>query len=134
MAAPRLTLTADERATVGKIVTRFPGLASAVHAQVTRLVDELAPAGDRTLTRRAEVDELLLKIVERVLARTKNRRRGAAREPAESVDGMVLLLARNSAARARPRLLEGLASPEANVSPARRAAERPKARRARRVH
>jgi hypothetical protein len=135
MAAPRLTLTVNERAAVGKIVIRFPGLASAVHAQVTRLIDERAPVAEKTLTRPAEVDGFLLKIVEQVVARTKNRRRDAAREPGESVDGMVLLLARNSVARARPRLLEGLtASPEPKKSPAPAATAKFKARRSRRVH
>src|SRR5262249_18749978 len=134
MAAPSLTLTADERAAVGTIVTRFPGLASAVHAQVTRLVDELV-AADGTITRPAQVDEHLLKIVNQVLARPKTRGQSASREPGESVDSMVSLLARNSVARARPRLLEGLtARPEPKKSSARKGAAKVKARRRRGVH
>jgi hypothetical protein len=35
--ASSLSLAPDERVTLGKIVTHFPGLASAVHAQVLRL-------------------------------------------------------------------------------------------------
>jgi hypothetical protein len=134
MAAPRLTLTADERAAVGKIVTRFPGLASAVHAQVTRLVDDLLAAGDGTLTRSAQLDELLLKIVGQVVARTRNRRQSAPREPGESVDSMVLLLARNSVARARPRLLETLRPAADRVKPAPPTRAKAKARRSRRGH
>jgi hypothetical protein len=39
-------LTSADRVTLGTIVTRFPGLASAVHAQVTRLLVAILPAGD----------------------------------------------------------------------------------------
>jgi hypothetical protein len=39
-------LTPDERATLGKAVTRFPGLVSAVHAQVTRLLAAVLPAAN----------------------------------------------------------------------------------------
>jgi hypothetical protein len=42
------TLAPADRATLGAIVTRYPGLASAVHAQVTRLLDAAFLSSDVT--------------------------------------------------------------------------------------
>jgi len=57
-----------ERATLGTIVTRFPGLAAAVHAQVTRLVAAVLPAGDGAIATEDQFDALLESVVARVLA------------------------------------------------------------------
>jgi hypothetical protein len=94
----------------------------------------MAPVAEKTLTRPAQVDGFLLKIVEQVVARTKNRRRDATREPGESVDGMVLLLARNSVARARPRLLEALTAKTSAPPPSPPPGARVRVRGTRRSH
>jgi hypothetical protein len=52
-------LTPADRATLGTIVTRFPGLAAAVHAQVTRLLATVLPAGDGAIATESQLDELL---------------------------------------------------------------------------
>jgi len=84
MPAPH-PLTPADRATLGTIVTRFPGLASAVHAQVTRLLAAVLPAGAGALA---------------------NLRGDPPTELDELVDAMVPPLARNSVAQARPGLVE----------------------------
>src|SRR5262245_60361575 len=61
-----LALTADERAAIGRIVSRYPGLASAVHAHVTRLIQAAMPSTDDTIATEAHLDELLLAVIERV--------------------------------------------------------------------
>ncbi|HEV8674283.1 MAG TPA: hypothetical protein VGX21_09565 [Methylomirabilota bacterium] len=107
----RWALAPDELTLLGKIVTRFPGLASAVHAQVTRLIQTMRSEG--RLARETELDEFLGKVVDEVVARTRQHRRKPPAELDEATDSMVLLLARNSVARARPRLLEDLRRPNA---------------------
>jgi hypothetical protein len=99
-------LTSGERATLGTIVTRFPGLASAVHAQVTRLLAAVLPAGAGAIANEGQLDELLGSVVERVVARSGGLRADPPTELDELVDAMVLLLARNSVAQARPGLAQ----------------------------
>jgi hypothetical protein len=105
MPEPRPGLTPDERATLGKIVTRFPGLASAVHAQVRRLIDSVLPAGDGAIATESQLDALLQSVVERVVAGSGQLRGDPPTESDELGGVMVLLLARNSVAQARPGLV-----------------------------
>jgi hypothetical protein len=106
MAERRLTLSPDELDTLATIVVRYPGLASTVHAQVRRLVD-LATSGPKALlTSETQVDELLRQIVDRVVEGTGPRDPATPHIADQTVETMVTLLARSSAARARDRLVE----------------------------
>jgi hypothetical protein len=106
MAQSLLTLSPDELATLATIVVRYPGLASTVHAQVSRLV-EIATVGRRDgLTNEAQVDELLLRVIHRVVAGTGPRDPATPHIADDAVETMVRLLARSSAAQARRRLVE----------------------------
>jgi hypothetical protein len=64
----RYRLGTELLATPGKIITRFPGLASAIHAQVTRLINTGLPAGGSAIATERQLDELLGSVVERVVA------------------------------------------------------------------
>jgi len=89
-----------ECATLGTIVTRFPGLgASVVPAQVSRLLATVLPVGDGAIATERQLDELLGSIVERVVAGSGRLRGDPPTELDELVDAMVLLLARNSVAQ-----------------------------------
>ncbi len=99
-------LTPAERATLGTIVTRFPGLASAVHAHVARLLAAVLPAGDGAIATEGQLDELLESVVARVVAGSGTLRADPPTELDDLVDAMVGLLARNSVARARAGLVE----------------------------
>jgi len=106
---PAVALTDDERAAIGRIVSRYPGLASAVHAHVTRLIQAAIPSADGAIATDAELDDLLGSVIERVVAGSARLRSDEPNELDEQVDAMVLLLARNSVARARPHLVERVA-------------------------
>jgi hypothetical protein len=67
-------LTPADRATLGTIVTRFPGLAAAVHTQVTRLLAAVLPASDGAIATEGQLDELLGSVVARVVARSSGLR------------------------------------------------------------
>jgi hypothetical protein len=95
-------MTPADRATVGAIVTRFPGLTSAVHTQVTRLLAAVLPAGDGAIATEDQLDALLESVVARIVAGSGTLRADPPTETDELVDTMVLLLARNSVAQARP--------------------------------
>jgi hypothetical protein len=99
-------VTAADRATPEKIVTRYPGLASAVHVQVTRLLAAVLPAGDGAIATEAQLDALLESVVAPVVAGSAHLRADPPTRTDELVDTMVLLLARNSVAQARSALLE----------------------------
>jgi hypothetical protein len=86
-------------------VTRFPGLASAIHTQVTRLIAAALPAGDGAIATEHQLDALLGCVVARVVAGSGRLRADPPTELDEAVDVMVLLLARNSVAQARPGLV-----------------------------
>jgi hypothetical protein len=98
---PPLKLTPADRATIGTILTRFPGLASAVHAQVTRLLAAVLPASDGPIATEGQLDALLESVLARVVAGSGQLRADPPTELDELVDAMVLLLARNSVAQAR---------------------------------
>jgi len=99
-------MTPADRATLGTIVTRFPGLASAVHAQVARLLAAVLPAGAGAIATEAQLDALLESVVARVVAGSGRLRGDPPTETDDLVDAMVGLLARNSVAQARARLVE----------------------------
>jgi len=101
----RYPLTPADRATLGTIVTRFPGLASVVHAQVTRLIAAVLPAGDGAIATEGQLDALLESVVARVVAGSSTLRSDPPTETDELVDTMVLRLARNSVSRARAELV-----------------------------
>ena len=103
MPAPH-PLTPADRATLGTIVTRYPGLASAVHAQVTRLLAAVLPADDGAIATEGQLDALLESVMGRVVAGSGPLRADPPTETDELVDTMVLLLARHSVAQARPGL------------------------------
>ncbi len=105
MPAPH-PLTPADRATLGAIVTRYPGLAAAVHAQVTRLLAAVLPAGDGAIATEGQLDELLESVVERVVAGSGKLRDDPPTALDDLVDAMVLVLARHSVAQARPGLVE----------------------------
>jgi hypothetical protein len=109
-----LPLTPDERAKLGTVVTRFPGLASAVHAQVTRLIAATLPVGDGAIATEAQLDALLGSIVARVVAGSGELRADPPTELDELVDAMVGLLARNSVAQARAGLVERVVGAKRN--------------------
>jgi hypothetical protein len=96
MAERRLTLSPDELDTLATIVVRYPGLASTVHAQVRRLVD-MAASGPKPPTSETQVDELLQRIVDRVVERTGPRDPATPHIADQTVETMVTLLARSSA-------------------------------------
>jgi len=98
--------TPADRAALGTIVTRFPGLASAVHAQVTRLLATVIPTGDGAIATEGQLDELLGSVVTRIVAGSRGLRADPPTELDELVGAMVLLLARNSGAQARGRLVK----------------------------
>jgi hypothetical protein len=104
MASPD-ALTPADRATIGKIVTRYPGLAAAVHAQVTRLIAIVLPASDGAIATEAQLDALLESIVARVVVGSGKLRADPPTATDELVDTMVLLLARHSVAQARAGLV-----------------------------
>jgi hypothetical protein len=106
MAEERLTLSPDELATLATIVVRYPGLASTVHAQVRRLIETAAADGESVLTSETQVDELLRQIVDRVVAGTGPRDPATLHVADDTVETMVRLLARSSAAGARGWLVE----------------------------
>jgi hypothetical protein len=97
-------MTPEDCATIGKIVAQYPGLASAVHTQVTRLLAAVLPAGDGAIATEDQLDALLESVVARLVAGSGQLRADPPTETDELVDTMVLLLARNSAAQARPAL------------------------------
>jgi len=107
-------LTPVDRATLGTIVTRFPGLAAAVHTQVTRLLAAVLPASDGAIATEGQLDELLESVVARIVAGSGTLRADPPTETDELVDTMVLLLARNSVAQARPGLLERVVGAKQN--------------------
>jgi len=98
-------LTPADRAILGTIVTRFPGLASAIHAHVTRLLATVLPAGAGAITTEAQLDELLASVVARVVAGSGALRADPPTALDDLVDAMVGLLARNSVAQARAGLV-----------------------------
>jgi hypothetical protein len=106
MTDPRYRLTPADRATLGAIVTRFPGLASAVHAQVTRSIAAILPAGDGAIAPEGQLDALLESVVARVVAGSGGLRADPPTELDDLVDAMVGRLARHSVAQARPGLAE----------------------------
>jgi hypothetical protein len=84
MPAPH-PLTPADRATLGTILTRFPGLASTVHAQVTLLIAAALPAGDSAIATEAQLDALLESVVGRVVAGS----RGLRADPPTALDDLV---------------------------------------------
>jgi hypothetical protein len=98
-------LTPADRATLGTVVTRYPGLASALRAQVTPLLAAVLPAGDGAIATEGQFDELLESVVARVVAGSGRRRADPPTELDELVDTMVLRLARHSVAQARAGLV-----------------------------
>ena len=102
----RLTLSPDELATLATIVVRYPGLASTVHAQVRRLIETAASDAEGGLTSETQVDELLRQIVDRVVAGTGPRDPATPHIADDTLETMVRLLARSSAAGARGRLVK----------------------------
>jgi len=59
--------TSGQKVALGKIAARYPGLASAVRTQVTRLIDTVLPAADGAIATEAQIDPLLESVVERVV-------------------------------------------------------------------
>jgi hypothetical protein len=106
MAEGLLTLSPDERATLATIVVRYPGLASTVHAQVRRLIETAASDAEGGLTSETQVAELLRQIVDRVVAGTGPRDPATQHVADDTVETMVRLLARSSAAGGRGRLVK----------------------------
>jgi hypothetical protein len=106
MAEGQLTLSPDELAALATIVVRYPGLASTVHAQVRRLIETTASDAESMLNSDTQVDDLLRQIVDRVVAGTGPRDPATPQVADDTVETMVCLLARSSAAAARGWLLE----------------------------
>jgi hypothetical protein len=105
MPNPSLPPTPAARVTLAAIVTRYPDLASAVHTQVTWLLDAVLPAGAGAIATEDQLDALLESVVARIVAGSGTLRADPPTETDELVDTMVLLLARHSAAQARPGLV-----------------------------
>jgi hypothetical protein len=84
---------------------RRPALAAAVHTQVTRLLAAVLPTSDGAIATEGQLDALLESVVARVVAGSGQLRADPPTETDELVDTMVLLLARNSVAQARPGLV-----------------------------
>jgi hypothetical protein len=79
-----------------------------VLAQVRRLVDMATSSPQASLTSETQVDELLRQIVDQVVEGTGPRDPATPHFADQTVETMVTLLARSSAARARNWLVEGV--------------------------
>src|SRR5262249_45565922 len=90
--------------TLERIAARYPALAAAVETQVRQLLPAILPAGDGAIATEAQLDALLEAVGARVGVGERERP-----EPLttldEAIDVMVLLLAGDAVARARPVLV-----------------------------
>ncbi len=113
MTDARLTLTADEHAALLRITREFPGLVAAIEAHVARLLDETVPRLQGLVTTEGGVDDVLTRLVERVVALAAPQHEGSS--VADDACGvMTLLIARNAAARARDGIVQRLVGAKRN--------------------
>ena len=104
MPTPR-ALTPADRARLEQIASRYPGLAAAVHAHVTRLLVTVLTAADGAIATEDQLDSLLESVVARVVIGSGTLRADPPTETDELVGTMVLLLARDAVEQARPGLV-----------------------------
>jgi hypothetical protein len=104
---PRLSLSLDEQATIHELADVYPELLSTLETYVAPLTERLILTFQGRIRTESQADELLLRLVDTLAARTAAPPEGGG-EAGERAEAIVRLVARHLVARTRDQVVQRL--------------------------